>query len=61
MKHTYVTQRDPGAVSCWGHLVSLSDARRGGGPDEPRRNWTFSVNGNINVDYIYSDCQEKIR
>jgi len=58
MKHTCVTQRILGPLVAGGILSVLAMPAGAVDLTSPDGNWTFSVNGNINVDYIYSDCQK---
>ena len=59
MKHTYVTQRILGPLVAGGILSVLAMPAGAVDLTSPDGNWTFSVNGNINVDYILFGLPEK--
>lgn len=58
MKHTCLTQRILRPMLAGGVLALLAMPAGAVDLTTPDGNWTFSVNGNVNVDYIYSDCQD---
>jgi predicted porin len=57
MKHIRVTQRILGPLFAGGLLAALAMPAGAVDLTTPDGNWTFSVNGNVNVDYIFSSCQ----
>jgi predicted porin len=57
MKHMRVTQKILGPLVAGGLLAILASPTEAADFVTADGNWTFSVNGEINVDYIYSDCQ----
>ncbi len=57
MKNMRVTQRILGPLVAGGLLAALAMPAGAVELTTPDGNWTFSLNGNVNVDYIYSSCQ----
>jgi predicted porin len=57
MKHMRVTQRILGPLVAGGVLAALALPAEAADFTTSDGNWTFSVNGEINVDYIWSNCQ----
>jgi len=57
MKHMRVIQRILGPLMAGGLLAALALPVGAADFTTSDGNWTFSVNGEINVDYIWSNCQ----
>jgi predicted porin len=57
MKHMRITQRILGPLVAGGLLVVSALPVEAADFTTSDGNWTFSVNGEINVDYIWSSCQ----
>ena len=57
MKHMRVTQRILGPLVAGGLLAVPAMSVEAADFTTSDGNWTFSVNGEINVDYIWSNCQ----
>ena len=54
MKHTCITQRILGPMLAGGLLAAVALPAAAVDLTTPDGDWTFSVNGNVNVDYIFS-------
>ena len=57
MKHKRITQRILGPLVAGGLVAALAAPAGAADFTTSDGNWTFSVNGEINVDYIWSNCQ----
>ena len=57
MKHTCLTQRILRPMLAGGVLAALAMPAGAVDLTTPDGDWTFSVNGNVNVDYIFSNCE----
>src|SRR5580704_17724175 len=57
MKHMRLTQRILGPLVAGGLVAALVPAAEAADFTTSDGAWTFSVNGEINVDYIWSNCQ----
>lgn len=57
MKYMYVSKRILGPLLAGGLLAAAAMPAGAVDLTTPDGNWTFSVNGNVNVDYIFSNCQ----
>ena len=58
MKYMYGSKRILGPVLAGGLLAAAALPAMAVDLTTPDGNWTFSVNGEVNVDYIYSSCQD---
>ena len=57
MKNMRVTQRILGPLVAGGLLAAVAMPAEAVDLTTPDGNWTFSVSGEVNVDYIYSSCE----
>jgi len=58
MKYMCVSKRILGPLVAGGLLAAAAMPAGAVDLTTPDGNWTFSVNGEVNVDYIYSSCQD---
>jgi len=58
MKHKHVTQRILGPLVAGGLLAALATPAGAVDFTTSDGNWTFTVSGEVNVSYIFSNCQD---